>query len=65
TSAYNSDNKLGLSTTYLNELYLSCNIILILLHNSFWQLIKLSNSLLIPYCRVLNKLQSDTAHLYE
>ncbi|CAG8592726.1 5604_t:CDS:2 [Scutellospora calospora] len=41
TSAYNSDDELGLSTIYLDELYLPRNI------------------------TALNKLQSDTTHLYE
>ncbi|CAG8828317.1 19885_t:CDS:1, partial [Dentiscutata erythropus] len=33
--------------------------------DSFWKLIKLLHSLLIPYCEALNKLQSDTTRLHE
>ncbi|CAG8712481.1 5247_t:CDS:2, partial [Cetraspora pellucida] len=52
-------------STNLNELYLPQNITAILLNDSFWQLIIQLYSLLIPYCGALNKLQLDTAHLYE
>lgn len=52
-------------STNLNELYLPQNITAILLNDSFWQLITQLHSLLLPYCGALNKLQSDTARLYE
>ncbi|CAG8755131.1 18990_t:CDS:2, partial [Gigaspora rosea] len=65
TSACDSDGKLDQSSTRLNELYLPCNIMLILLNDNFWQSIKELHSLLHPYCKALNKLQSDTARLHE
>ncbi|CAG8527069.1 7850_t:CDS:2 [Cetraspora pellucida] len=60
----NSDNELGQSSTNLDKLYLPRDITSILLNNNFWHSVKLLHSLLLPYCEVLNKLQSDTARLH-
>ncbi|CAG8503722.1 17012_t:CDS:2 [Dentiscutata erythropus] len=48
-----------------NKLYFPRDIISILLNDNFWQSVKSLYSLLLPYCEVLNKLQSDTARLHE
>ncbi|CAG8704033.1 8687_t:CDS:1, partial [Dentiscutata erythropus] len=47
-----------------DELYLPQLITVILLNHDFWQSIMRLHSLLLPYCGALNKLQSDTACLY-
>ncbi|GBC06624.1 hypothetical protein RclHR1_06990004 [Rhizophagus clarus] len=55
-------NSLTLNT---NEIYLNDNICKILLDNDWWNAIETLQEILIPYCGVLNKLQSDKARLFE
>ncbi|CAG8559322.1 18206_t:CDS:2 [Cetraspora pellucida] len=66
SSAYESDNEeSNQHSNSLDELYLPQNITAILLNDNFWQLITRLHTLLLPYCGALNKLQSDTACLYD
>ena len=66
SSAYESDNEeSNQHSNSLDELYLPQNITAILLNDNFWQLITRLHTLLLPYCGALNKLQSDTARLYD
>jgi hypothetical protein len=49
----------------MNEIYLNDNICKILLDNDWWNTIETLQEILMPYCGVLNKLQSDKARLFE
>ncbi|CAG8665696.1 6360_t:CDS:2 [Cetraspora pellucida] len=60
-----SDSAPAYAAASLDELYFSQNITAILLNDNFWQLITQLHTLLLPYYGALNKLQSDTAHLYD
>ncbi|GBC04385.1 hypothetical protein RclHR1_05650013 [Rhizophagus clarus] len=48
-----------------NEIYLNKDICKILLDNNWWDTIEALQEILLPYCVVLNKLQSDKARLFE
>ena len=48
-----------------NEIYLNKDICKILLDNNWWNTIESLQKVLLPYCGVLNKLQSDKARLFE
>ncbi|PKC52897.1 hypothetical protein RhiirA1_480430 [Rhizophagus irregularis] len=48
-----------------NEIYLNKDICKILLDNDWWNTIESLQEVLLPYCGVLNKLQSDKARLFE
>jgi hypothetical protein len=48
-----------------NEFYLNSTICDILIDNNWWETIEPLQSILLPYCGVLNKLQSDKACLFE
>ncbi|GET01130.1 ribonuclease H-like domain-containing protein [Rhizophagus clarus] len=53
------------STSNMNKIYLNNNICKILLDNDWWNTIEILQEILMPYCGVLNKLQSDKARLFE
>ncbi|CAJ0837403.1 15960_t:CDS:2, partial [Entrophospora sp. SA101] len=48
-----------------NEFYLNSTICNILIDNNWWETIETLQSILLPYCGVLNKLQCDKACLFE
>ncbi|PKY28336.1 hypothetical protein RhiirB3_444446 [Rhizophagus irregularis] len=48
-----------------NKIYLNKDICKILLDNDWWNTIESLQEVLLPYCGVLNKLQSDKARLFE
>ncbi|CAG8677084.1 6107_t:CDS:2 [Cetraspora pellucida] len=58
SNEFKATSKQNLATTHKSSLDS-------LTQNSDDELVKLLHSLLLPYCEVLNKLQSDTAHLHE
>ncbi|RIA98764.1 hypothetical protein C1645_812453 [Glomus cerebriforme] len=53
------------STSNTNKLYLNTNICKIFLNNNWWNIIEILQDILLPYCGILNKLQSDNACLFE
>ncbi|CAG8570871.1 6411_t:CDS:2, partial [Scutellospora calospora] len=65
TLTYDSDDETNQASIHLDELYLPQKITSILLSDSFWQSITRLYPLLHPYCKALDKLQSDTARLNE